>query len=74
VRKPPLKKRLASVMGDRAMSSREVTEALRAKGWLPDSALPEQFVSFILASNKNEFERVERGVYRRRASSSLSLH
>lgn len=66
---PPLKKAMLMVMGEETMTSGEIVEALEAKGWLPASKDPRQYVSFMLSSNTPEvFERTEkRGQYRVRS-------
>jgi hypothetical protein len=64
--RPPLKKAVAMVMGDKVMNARDVVGALEEKGWAPASNNPYQYVSFVLASNRPEvFERTgKRGYYR----------
>lgn len=62
--RPPVKEAMATVMGDRAMRSPEIVAALEARGWLPNSENPQQYISFMLSSSIDVFERVERGVYR----------
>lgn len=66
-KRPPMKKAMAEVMGDQVMGASEVTAALEARGWLPNTSVPEHYVAYMLSSNKDAFERVERGRYRSRA-------
>lgn len=60
--RPPIKKAIAQVMGDKVMHASEVFEALKAKNWLPNSSDPRTYIAFVLSSNKEIFARVpERG-------------
>ena len=70
--RPVLKQAMVVVMGKRAMSSIEVVEALKARGWLPSTSDPRQYVSYMLSANTPEtFERTDkRGVYRVRGKAS----
>jgi outer membrane biosynthesis protein TonB len=64
--RPPLKKAMVDVMGDDILNAKGVVEALGAKGWLPSSNDPHQYISYMLSSNHPKvFERTDkRGYYR----------
>jgi len=64
--RPPLKKAMVAVMGNKVMNASDILAALEAKGWAPASNDPHQYISFMLSSNSPEvFERTEkRGHYR----------
>ncbi|MGH7295224.1 MAG: hypothetical protein ACRELB_09835, partial [Polyangiaceae bacterium] len=57
--RPPIKRAMMEVMARETMSAKEVNGALQAKGWLPDSSEPRAYVSYLLSSLKDTFERVE---------------
>ena len=61
------KDKIRIVMGRQVMSAGEVVGKLEEKGWLPESNNPQQYVSTVLGSTKDMFERVPekgRGYYR----------
>jgi hypothetical protein len=62
--RPSLREALTLVMGGNVMDSAELMEGLGKKGWTPVSEDPRQAIIYTLVSNKNVFERVERGRYR----------
>lgn len=65
--RPPIKDAIAKVMGERTMTIDEIFEGLRANNWLPNSSEPRQYISYLLSTTKERFERVPsagRGVYR----------
>ena len=65
--RPPIKDAIASVMGTSTMTIEEIFEGLRAKNWLPNSSEPRQYISYLLSTSKERFEKVPhagRGVYR----------
>lgn len=62
--RPPLREAMAVVMGDGSMTSADVVAALEARGWGPNADDPRQYISYMLSSSKDTFDRVERGVYR----------
>lgn len=69
--KPTLKEGLITVMQEAggSLGIKEATEALNAKGWLPNSEKPEQYIGSVLSAESKPgglFEKVEgaRGKYR----------
>lgn len=71
--RPTLKDAMKQVMGSRTMNSQEVYDALKAKGWLPNSTEPKNYIGYSLSSMKDHFERVPdkgRGFYRVRGSAT----
>lgn len=62
--RPVLKDAMEQVMGRHEMSADEVILGLQAKGWLPNSGNPKQYISYMLSSTKDVFEPVRRGIYR----------
>ena len=72
--RPPIKEAIATVMGDRTMTIDEIFEGLRAKNWLPNSNEPRQYISYLLSTSKERFERVRsagRGVYRGKTTAEV---
>lgn len=72
-KRPSLRDAVIKVMGNRAMSKAEVFDALKAKGWLPNSDKPLTYIGYTLSStkcredDKHLFARVPekgRGFYR----------
>lgn len=61
---PPLKEAMEIVMGKSTMGAKDVVEALRERGWLPYSANPQKYMNFMFSTQKDTFERIERGRYR----------
>lgn len=61
---PSLTNRLIEVMGKDDVGIPEVITRLAQKGWTPDSKDLPTYISYMLSSNKETFERVSRGVYR----------
>lgn len=61
---PPLKERLRLVMGSKEMEVKDIITELEKKNWLPDSKDPSTYMSFMLSSSKDDFERVSRGKYK----------
>ena len=58
---------IRQVMGSEVMSTQEVYDALKAKGWLPNSTDPKGYVGYTLSAHKKDFDRVlekGRGFYR----------
>lgn len=62
--RPPMKEAMATVMGKQQMGAADVVAGLEKKGWMPNAEDPQQYVSYMLSSNKDVFERVERGLYK----------
>jgi hypothetical protein len=64
--RPPIKDAIQKVMSGKAMSIDDIFEGLKAKSWLPNSSEPRQYISYILSTSKDRFERVvgSRGVYK----------
>ncbi len=67
--RPPIKikQAMAQVMGSDTCSSRTICERLLAKGWLPIAADPRAYISHMLSSSRDIFERVPgsvRGLYK----------
>ena len=62
--RPPMKEAMATVMGKSHMDAAGVLEGLEKRGWLPHADKPQQYISYMLSSNKDTFERVERGQYK----------
>jgi hypothetical protein len=63
--RPKLVDAIMIVMGDSKMDSAQVIEALRAKDWAPNAKKLQSYISYMLSSNKDKFERLERGIYQR---------
>ena len=63
-RRPKLLTAMAHVMGDKVMDSTQIATALSEKGWLPNSAKPQEYLNWVLATYQDHFERVRRGAYR----------
>lgn len=64
--RPPIKEAIARVLGKKEMDASSIVKGLAAKGWLPNTR-PEktqQYISFILSSTIDVFERVARGQYK----------
>ena len=61
---PPLKDRLKIVMGAGEVSIKTIVDALSAKNWAPKSKSLGTYISFMLGSHPETFERVRRGVYK----------
>ena len=72
--RPSLKDSMTQVMGSKVMNASDVYEGLKAKGWLPNSNDPRQYISYSLSSFKDRFERIEgkRGYYRVKAGASVN--
>lgn len=65
--RPPMKVAIAKVMGDKVMDCSEVIAGLKEKNWLPNTVPGEktqQYISYILSSSTDAFQRVERGRYK----------
>lgn len=62
--RPTMKEAMAIVIGTAKCTSEDVVKGLEKKGWLPNAENPQQYVSYMLSSNKDTFERVERGIYK----------
>jgi len=67
-KRPPMKEAVARVIGKRTMTATEIREGLRKRGWLPNTDKVQQYISYILSSTRDIFERVEHGKYRVRNS------
>lgn len=61
---PPLKERIRQVMGSKEMEVKEIIVELDKKGWLPESKDNSTYMSYMLSSSKEDFERVSRGKYK----------
>ena len=70
--RPTMKEAIATVMGKSAMGSADIVSGLEKKGWLPNAQDPQQYVSYLLSSNKDVFERLERGLYKVREGAVFS--
>lgn len=62
--RPPMKEAMTTVMGRRTMGAADIVEGLAKRNWLPTSNDPQQYISYMLSSNKDTFERISRGQYR----------
>lgn len=63
--RPPLKNALEQAMltkGDFKVD--EAIKELTAKGWMPNTKNPREYIGYVLSSNGDLFERVSWGVYR----------
>lgn len=64
-RLPPLKLRLLEVMkGSKGMKIPDIVKALDEKNWTPNSKKVGTYMSLMLGSHEDLFERVTRGVYK----------
>jgi colicin import membrane protein len=73
--RPPMRLGMAIVMGDKTMNAQQVVDGLNKKGWAPESDDPKGYVSYMLSSNRDTFERDEskgRGYYRVRSDVDAS--
>ena len=72
--KPKLKDGIRMVMGRSTMNAGEILEGLKAKSWMPESNNPQQYISTILSSNSDMFERIQnrRGYYKVKAGNVVS--
>ncbi len=63
---PPmrLKDAMVSIMGKKTMHIEQIVSALIEQNLMPKSQRPKAYVTVIASSNKNVFERVDRGMYR----------
>lgn len=75
--RPTFKDAIVKVMGNKAMTRDQVHDALKEKGWLPNSNEPRGYVGYMLSASKVKvtdasgketethlFDRVKRGVYK----------
>lgn len=70
--RPPLKKAIATIIGTKVMDAGQVLAGLEEKGWVPSAGNPRQYLSFVLSSSKDWFERTEkRGEYRVRPNAPV---
>lgn len=66
--RPPIRKAIVRVMGDKVMDSATIVEELDKRGWGPNAKDPRTYVLYTLSENRHDvFERVSRGRYRVRA-------
>ena len=66
-RRPPIKDAISKVMGNKTMTIGDIFDGLKEKGWLPNSNEPRQYISYLLSTSKDRFERAPnggRGIYR----------
>jgi hypothetical protein len=61
---PPLRERIRLVLGDGALEVKAIILGLEKRNWLPQSNDPPAYISVMLASSKDHFVRVQRGVYK----------
>jgi hypothetical protein len=63
--RPPLKKSMWEILGaDKVMSAPEMLDALKERGYLPQSKDPKTVISWTFSSCKDAFIRVTHGKYR----------
>lgn len=64
--RPPIKDAITKVLGNRTLTIGEIFDGLKEKNWLPNSAEPRQYISYLLSTSKDRFERAPngRGIYR----------
>ena len=70
-KRPPIKDAIGKIMGSKTMSIDDIFEGLKAKSWLPNSSEPRQYISYLLSTSKDRFERVAsagRGFYRAKSA------
>lgn len=70
--RPKMKEAVATVIGKGQMSANEVVDALKTRGWLPDSENPRQYMSYVLSTHKDVFETVGRGIYKVKSGVSFA--
>lgn len=71
--RPTLREAMRQVMGTKIMNAQGVYDALKEKGWLPNSNDPKTYVGYTLSTQKDDFEKVAdkgRGFYRVKGSAS----
>lgn len=61
---PTVPDRIAILMHGRDFRVADIIDPLKKKGWLPESKNLNNYLSFVLSSNKERFENISRGVYR----------
>lgn len=65
--RPTLKEAIQEVLGKSTLGAGEVLTRLTQRGWAPNSTDPQQYISYMLSSNNDVFDRVSRGLYRVKA-------
>lgn len=71
--RPPMKEAMVTVMGGpggKPFDAASIVEGLEKRGWMPQSKDPQQYISYMLSSNKDTFERIGRGQYTVRAGAT----
>lgn len=69
--RPPLKEAISIVMGGDICNSKTLLMRLKRKGWAPNAKNPRNYISIVLANNKDVFERTDRrGHYSLKARSN----
>ncbi len=61
--RPTMKDLVSGVMGKDVMSPGGIVERLQAKGEMPESSNPKQYINYTLCHYKETFKRVGRGKY-----------
>lgn len=71
-KRPKIREAMCTVMGNNIVNGNHVYEALKDRGWLPNSNEPRTYIGYLLSSMKDTFERIEgrRGYYRVRGTVS----
>lgn len=70
--RPTMREAMAIVIGSGQMEAAEIVEGLKKRNWMPNAEDPQQYVSYMLASNKPTFERISRGVYKVREGATFT--
>ena len=62
--RPPIKKTMVEILGDKEMTAPEMMAALMERGYMSQSKDPQMMVSWMFCKNRDAFIRVSRGLYR----------
>lgn len=73
-KRPKIKDAMTIVMGDTPMNAESIFAGLEARGWTPNSKNPKSYISYLLSSLRDHFEKVpgQRGIYRVKPVSAKS--
>lgn len=74
--RPSTKDAIFQVLNGQSLTADDIFKALKAKGWLPNSNDPRNYIAYLLSSTKDRFERVKgagRGVYRCKTGAAASV-
>jgi hypothetical protein len=67
--RPPIREAIHTVLSSRTMNITQIIAALEKRGWLPKTKTEQGlrgYISYVVSKNRDAFEQVERGSYRRK--------